>query len=727
MTATIPSTDALRNALGSQYAIDRELGRGGMAAVYLAQDLRHERLVALKVLHRDVAESVGAERFLREIKTAARLNHPHILPLFDSGATEGFLYYVMPYVEGESLRQSLDRLGSIPVEDAVAYVQDMAAALDYAHRQGIVHRDIKPENVMVHEGIAMLMDFGIAKPLDKDASGLTMTGMVIGTPAYMSPEQAVGSSDIDGRSDQYSLACMLVEMVAGRQLFSGVSPQAVMAKRMTGDVPGLDDLTDRVPLEVIETLRRAMSLEPYDRFETMREFASGLLAGGRTTPTAFRVMAAPSVAAAKSVAVLPFDNLSSDPENEYLADGIAEEIINALSKVRTLRVAPRTTAFPMRSKRDDLQEVGRRLKVSTVLNGSVRKSGNRIRVTAELVNVSDGTQLWAERYDREMEDVFAIQDDISESIVRALRVILGDAERKALKAKTRDLRAYEYYLRGRQFVDLRKKSLEYAHEMFERAVKIDPEYAAAYAGLADTYSMRFLLFESDHRLVEEGRKAAEKALELEPDLAEAHSAMGAVFSCAGDFANSNREYEKAMKLDPKLFEAPYLWGRNLVWQGRPDDAIRIMRIAQALRPDSYDVASMLAVAYTAAGREADADAARRHALKLIEDRLLFNPDDPRAWVLAATHYAQEGDRDRSMRAIDRAIAIDNDALTVYNAACAYALLKDTDNALDNLEAAVEMGWRHREWLTHDTDFDFVREHPRFVRILESLAALSERK
>jgi len=721
MTAAAPpESHRLRAALGTAYAIDRELGRGGMATVYLAQDLRHERLVALKVLHANVAESFGADRFLREIKTAARLNHPHILPLFDSGAAGEFLYYVMPYVEGESLRQALDRLGEIPVEDAIAYAQDISAALDYAHRQGIVHRDIKPENVMLHEDIAMLMDFGIARPTGAEKSGLTMTGMVVGTPAYMSPEQAFGESDVDGRSDQFSLACMLHEMITGRQLYSGSSPQAVIAKRMSGSIPGFEELTDRVAPDVISTLQRAMSLEPSGRFDTMREFASHLIRGGRSTPQTLRLMQAPATAAAKSVAVLPFENLSSDPENDYLADGIAEEIISALSKVRTLRVAPRTTSFPMRARRDDLQEVGRKLKVSTVLNGSVRKSGNRIRVTAELVNVSDGSQLWSERYDRELEDVFAIQDDIAESIVKALRVILGDAERKALKARTRDIRAYEYYLRGRQYVDLRKKSLEYAFTMFQKAVEIDPEFASAYAGLADALSVMFLLFNPDKTRVEEAKVYAEKALEIEPDLAEAHVARGMVYSCLRDYETSNREFEEAMRLDPKLFEAPYYWARNLVWQGRSEDAIRIFRIGQSLRPESYDIVSMLSLAYTNVGRHADADATRRHALRLMQERLELNPDDPRAWSLAATVYAATHDRARAEEAIRRALAIDEDALIVYNAACAYALLGDEEKALDNLEKAIGMGYKHKQWLSHDADFDFVRESPRFRRILEMI-------
>ena len=721
MTATEPSTAVrLRDALRSEYAIDRELGRGGMATVFLAQDLRHERLVALKVLHRAVAESLGAERFLHEIKTAARLNHPHILPLFGSGAADEFLYYVMPYVEGESLRQVLERLGQVPVEDAIGYAREMSAALDYAHRQGIVHRDIKPENVMLHEGIAMLMDFGIAKVFEKKAStNLTSTGMIIGTPAYMSPEQALADGHIDGRSDQYSLACMLYEMIAGSQLFAGSSPHAVIAKRLSGTPPDFSVIADRVTPEVIETIGRAMSLEPADRFDTMREFASALASSGRATPASMRFMA-PITSASKSVAVLPFENLSADQENEFLADGIAEEIINALSKVRTLRVASRASSFAMKGKRDDLQEAGRKLKVSTVLNGSVRRSGNRIRVTAELVNVSDGQQLWAERYDREMEDVFAIQDDISEAIVRALRVILGDAERKALKARTRDIRAYEYYLRGRQYQDLRKKGLEYAMEMFKHAIEIDPEYASAYAGIADCLSLMYLLFDTDMTYVDEAKKYADKALELEPDLAEAHLAKAMAYSCVRDYVTSNSEFEKAMKLDPKLFEVPYYWGRNLHWQGRADDALRIMRIALSLRPESFDVALMIAMVYTGLGRKAEAEASLRYAIKLVEDRLELNPDDSRAWSLGASAYAAAHDREHAEKAIERAVAIDQDALTIYNAACTYALLGDRDKALDNLELAVSSGWRHRQWLEHDSDFDFIRDEPRFRKIHESL-------
>jgi tetratricopeptide (TPR) repeat protein len=319
-----------------------------------------------------------------------------------------------------------------------------------------------------------------------------------------------------------------------------------------------------------------------------------------------------------------------------------------------------------------------------------------------------------------MEDVFAIQDDISESIVRALRVILGDAERKALKARTRDLRAYEYYLRGRQYVDFRKKALEYALEMFERAVEIDPEYASAHAGIADCLSLMYLLFDTNQRFLERAEVAAERALELEPDLAEAHTSRGMVYSCVRDYDNGNREFEMAIRLDPKLFEAPYFWGRNLIWQGKGAEAVRALRHAHELRPESYDAVAMQSLAYKQLGKDAEAEAARSRSLKLMEERLELNPDDPRAWVLSATNYAAVHDREKAEEALRRALAIDHDALTIYNAACAYALLGDKDKALENLEKAISQGWHHKEWLTHDTDFDFLRDEPRFIEILAGL-------
>jgi serine/threonine protein kinase/Tfp pilus assembly protein PilF len=680
--------ERLRGALENSYTIDRELGRGGMATVYLAQDVKHERLVALKILHPELAASLGPDRFLREIKTAARLNHPHILPLHDSGESDGFLYYVMPYVEGESLRERLDREHQLPIDEAVHHARSIAAALDYAHRQNVVHRDIKPENVMLYEGEAMVMDFGIAKAVSSaGADTLTQTGMMVGTPAYVSPEQAAGEVNLDGRSDQYSLACVLYEMLSGERAFSGPTAQAVMAKRFTETVTPLRSLRGSIPESVERAVTKAMSTDVDARYKSAAHFGQALGSGSVSTPTDTATLPQQTVSSAKSVAVLPFSNMSTDAENEYFADGMAEEIINALSKIQSLRVASRTVSFALKGKNEDLAEVGKKLHVSTVLDGSVRRMGNRLRITAQLVNVADGYQLWSDRYDREMEDVFAIQDDISQAIVKALRVILSDDEKKAIeKVRTVNVEAYDYYIRGRQFFhQLRRKSLEYAKQMFNRAIEVDPEYALAHAGVADCSSLLFMYFDARELNLRQADVSSRKAMELEPELAEAHVARGLAVSLSKHYDEAAREFEAAMKLDPKLFEAPYFFARARLSQGQPLEAAKLFERACALRPEDYQAPSLLGQAYHSAGREIDAKNSYRRAVQLVEERLALNPDD---------------------------------AGVLYNIACAYASLGKPEESIAALERAVDKGYAHKEWMENDPDLDPIRSSPRYQALLQ---------
>ena len=521
-----------------------------MATVYLAHDVKHDREVALKVLHPELSSSLGPDRFLREIKVAARLNHPHILPLHDSGESDGFLYYVMPYVEGESLRAKLNRVGRLPLDEALYLARGVAGALDYAHRQRVVHRDIKPENIMLHEGEAMVMDFGIAKAVSV-ASGDTLTqmGMMVGTPAYVSPEQAAGEAEIDGRSDQYSLACMLYEILTGKKAFEGATTQAVLSKRFTDPVPSLKKTDPTVPDEIDEAVTKALSKEPRERFNTSSEFAKALVWPKVSTPA--DMAAHKQTTAPKSIAVLPFADMSAERENGYFTDGMAEEIINALTTIKALRVASRTSSFAFKGTTEDIRQVGKKLDVATVLEGSVRKAGMKLRINAQLVNVADGYQLWSQRYDRDMEDVFAIQDEIAQNIVKALRVILSEDEKRAIeKVPTANVEAYECYLRGRQFFhQFQKSALEFARQMFTRAIEIDPTYALAYAGLADSCSLLYTNFDASDTNLRNAETASRKALELGPELAEAHVARGHAVSLSGNQSEAETEFETALRLN----------------------------------------------------------------------------------------------------------------------------------------------------------------------------------
>jgi len=544
----------------------------------------------------------------------------------------------------------------------------------------------------------------------------------VGTPAYMSPEQAAGAAELDGRSDVYSLGCVVYEMLSGRTPFTGPTAQAIIAQCFTEPPPPLRGARGDLPEWVEPVVMKSLAKDAGDRFATAAQFSQALKQPGASTPPGMTTTTA-AAATTKSIAVLPFVNMSADPENEYFTDGIAEEIINALTKIQALRVASRTSSFAFKGKNQDIRKVGEQLNVTTVLEGSVRKAGTRLRVTAQLVNVTDGYHLWSERYDRELQDVFAIQDEIAGNIVRALSVVLSDAEERAIeKAPTANVQAYDYYLRGRQFFhQFRRTGMQFARRMFERAIEVDPAYAIAYAGVADCCSFLYMYWDGSKANLEGAESASRKALELDPELAEAHASRGFAVSLSKQYDEARREFETAIRLDPKLYEAHYFYARACFQEGKLEEAVRHYQDASRVRPEDYQALVLMSAPLKGLGREKDSLATLRRGLEVAERHLELNPDDARALYLGAGAMVQLGERERGLDWTRRAYAIDSeDPGVLYNVACSYAQIDKHDEAMTCLEKAVQNGFGHREWLENDSDLDSLRGDPRFQALLKRL-------
>ncbi|PYP27880.1 MAG: hypothetical protein DMD55_07130 [Gemmatimonadetes bacterium] len=643
---------ALASTLADRYGIERELARGGMAAVYLAEDRKHGRKVAIKVLQAELVAHLGAARFLREIRIAARLTHPHILPLIDSGEAGGLLYYVMPHVPGGSLRQRLAREPRLALPEAIRIARDVGAALDYAHREGFVHRDVKPENILFADGHAVLADFGIARAASgagRDA--VTEVGLTLGTPEYMSPEQAAGEQNLGSPSDVYSLGCIVYEMLAGEPPILGPGPRATMAKQVTETPRPLRALRPEVPPHVERALGRALAKDPADRFASAGAFVAALQGQGSAPGGPV------SWTAARCIAVLPFVNASPDPDNEYLSDGITDELIAALAGVEGLRVASRTSVFALKGKPQDVRATGALLGAAWVLEGTVRRSGERLRITAQLTSTEDGQLLWSERYDRTFADVFAIQEEIARTIVDTLRVTsfadLAAPAAPVAKRYTRSLAAYGLYLKGRYAWNKRtQEDITEAIRYFEQAIAEDPAYAPAYAGLSDSYALQL-----DYRSVAvadgfaRAKEYARKALQLDETVAEAHASLGwALFIYDWDWDGAGREFQRAIELDPRYPTAHQWFAFFLAAMGRLDEALVAGHTALELDPASVSIRRSMGFAYYYARRY---DQARYH----LSRALAMNPTAFETYRFLALALAQQGQWAEAERATREAMAL----------------------------------------------------------------------
>ncbi len=695
----------LTTALAGRYRIERELGHGGMATVYLAHDLKHDRQVAIKVLRAEVSSALGPSRFLREVGIAAKLSHPHILPLYDSGDADGSLFYVMPYIKGESLRQKLTRERELPVSEALAITRQVAAALGHAHAQHVVHRDVKPENILLHEGEAMVSDFGIALATTaEEGKRLTETGLVIGTPEYMSPEQAMSERVLDARSDVYSLACVLYEMLAGEPPYTGANPRALLAKQLVDPVPGVRRLRPAVPVAMEQALKRALSQAPADRFESATAFVDALTA--------------PEPARAPAVAVLPFVSLSADPENEYFADGLTEDVIAHLSKIHSLKVISRSSVMPFKSRVQGLKEIAAVLGADTVVEGSVRKAGDRVRIVAQLIDAETDRHLWAETYDRQLTDIFAIQTDVALHIAAALKAELSaDEQTRIRKEHTRDLKAYQLYVQGRHLlVKYTLPAMKRAIVYFERAIAEDPAYALAYASVAMVYAeFGEGATQASADAYALAWAAAEHALALDPALGEAHCAMAHLHYLHFDWTSAEREFQRALALSPGSADTYDLYGRMYAALGRYDEAIALQQRAQELDP----LAHRLDVSTTQlrAGRYAESAAG---AARVLED----DPELDRGHATLGWAQVKMGKVEEGLASLERAVAL-APGNTQWHAqlAQAYAETGRTEKARELLHRLEEQG-RHSYVSPYHFAFVYtgLGEHERALDLLEQAYA-----
>jgi non-specific serine/threonine protein kinase len=726
-----PTVTASRNVPGriGPYRVECELGRGGMGVVYLGRDPRLDRPVAIKVLPSEFTSDERRSRFEREARTAAQLSHPNIATIYELGQSEQTYFIAMEFIEGKTLHDVLLRPDPLPASQAVDLGTQIAEGLAAAHSRKIVHRDLKPQNVMLTpEGRVKILDFGLAKitetvthtqtaerSLGTSATALTKEQRVLGTAGYMSPEQVRGQQ-VDSRSDLFTFGIVLYEMLTGEVPFHGESGADIFTAILRDSPKPVSELNPELPTELDRVISRCLDKNRSSRYQSANQVLEDLRRAGRQ-------LSAGPAKEVPSVAVLPFANMSADPENEYFTDGVAEEIINALSTVKSLRVASRTSSFAFKDRHEDICRIGEQLRVRTVLEGSVRKVGNRLRVTAQLVNVADGYQLWSERYDRDVEDVFAIQDEIAQKITEALEIVLTEKEKQAIeKAPTANVKAYDYYLRGRQHIHefRRKGDEEYARAMFKKAIDLDSDYALAHAGVANCSSMLYLFYDASDENLREADVASCKALELDSELAEAHISRGLAVSLAGNYYNAHKEFDTAIRLNPKLFDAYYFYGRICHSQGRMSEAAQLFEKACKLNPESYYPQTFLAQAYAGLGRQGDSEATRRRGLKLIEKHLEAHPDDTRAICHGATAWSQLGDRELALEWAERARRMDPEEPTVlYNIGCTYAVLGDKESAIDLLEQSAAHGFRHREWFENDPDLESLHDHPRFQTLLES--------
>ena len=735
--------EQIATTLGAMYTIERELGGAGMSRVFVAEERALGRQVVVKVLPSDTTSRVSIERFKREISLAARLQHPHIVPLLTAGESGGLPYFTMPYIEGESLRARLTRDGPLPMAEAVRLMREVASALAYAHARGVVHRDIKPENILLTEQHAVVADFGVAKALHlataNDAAGLTSVGVALGTPAYMAPEQGAADPDVDHRADLYAFGVVAYELLTGKPPFAGRSPQAMIAAHIIEAPAPVTSRRSDASSALAALVMRCLEKQPDDRPQSALEIVREL--DRVSSGTAVEVVERPSVA------VLPMVNTDGDADSEHFSDGLTDELIGALSQVSELTVSGRTSVFALKGKGLDVRTIANLLHVEHVLEGSVRRAGNRLKVRVQLVN-PDCRVLWSQAYDRTITDVFAVQEEIAQAVVRALKVRLSAGRGPVVRPPTADMIAYDLYLKGR-FVRRRFSPDDFrrAIKYFEQAVERDPKFARAYAAISDSTVLRvvFAGVPADEALPY-ARATAAKALELDPMLADAHWAVAHVaFALDLDFPTAAREFQRAIAEDPGHVDARHMYGIYLLDYSRFDESEAELLHTLEIDPLQAEVKMTLGRVYVFSGRA-------ERALPYLLDALELSPAFNYAREQLVHAYVQLGRLDEAIaeselaagnggsretavlayacavaghreRAITILRTLTDDA-TRYAPPChiamVYAALGDNDAALTWLDRAAAEHDPHIAGLKILPPFQTLHEDPRFTAIARRL-------
>ena len=726
----------------SHYQVLRSLGSGGMGIVYEAEDTQLGRRVALKFLPRDLsADPAALERFQREARAASALNHPNICTVYAIGQHEDEHFIAMELLEGESFSQVLARR-RLEMGELVDAAIQIADALESAHAKGIVHRDIKPANLFLNtRGQVKVLDFGLAK-FDFSGSAarsgssasdetiaakndLTTPGTAMGTVAYMSPEQARGQFT-DARADLFSLGTVLYQMVAGVLPFQGDTSAVVFDAILNRSPVPIKQANPGAPEELGRVIAKALEKDRNLRCQSATELKTDLLrvkrdldSGGKRVADSGESKTTAVKTPDRSVAVLYFENLSGVKEDEYFRDGITEDIITELSKIKGLNIFSRPTVLAYRDKPVTPAQIGQQLGAAHVLTGSLRRAGNRLRINAQLIDTRTDFPLWSERYDREMQDVFELQDEIARKIAEALRVTLSPQEQAALAVKpTENLQAYDLYLRGKAYARrLTRQDLEFAGQMFENAVSLDPQFALAYAAIAHACAMHHWNYGRDPVWMERARAAAEKAAALQPNLPESHIARAWVLYAERHYDDAVQVVRRALDRRPDCEGGYYLLGRALFSAGRYQEVADIAEIAVEAAGEDYNVYTPIQNALGALGKTDAVKRFRQRRMQVLETHLKRVPEDVRARIWLGIDYADAGRIDDAMREVNMAMVLRPDeASVVYNAACAYCLMGKKDEALAALRKAWEVGFRDPDWARRDPDLAILHGDPEFERM-----------